>query len=406
MKKIAVTLLVVCLLFIAGCGKETPTPVPSATSQPTSSSTTQAPASAVQKQESAAASAAALQQRRTVALKALGDVLGNKTQFYSIDSARKLYLKDIKGTDMSSAFQSEDVITFKMPKFAVVDMDGDGVPEVVVELDYGSDGGFEVLHYKKDKVIGAYFVLRGMQCLSKNGLFNGTGGAAYNYTEKIRFLGDSYDISDQITQEDSSYCYHDVPVSENTYKVGGIPVLENNQVDWHAYTDAQIAKWVTNRPTSADPKPALSNDALVARQNYLDGLVHNSALKDPRDGDSYDGAGTIGQYDLMRGYYQAWDKELNKIYGLLEKKLSADQMDALRKDEKQWITIRDERGLTVRKAWTNSFGSYNAESADREQDIGLALATKNRTFYLIDRYFGDTSQPTTTEIIQKYGLKK
>jgi len=145
---------------------------------------------------------------------------------------------------------------------------------------------------------------------------------------------------------------------------------------------------------------------MIARQSYLDGLAGNNLLRDPRDNDSYNDAGTLEQLDLMQGYYQAWDKELNSIYGLLEKKLPADQMEALRKDEQQWITVRDENGSTAHQKWIKAYGTGSPESADRTQNANLAITTKNRTFYLIDRYFGDTSQPTTTEIIQKYGLKQ
>ena len=404
MKKVVIVCLVICLLAIAGCGKKAP--VSSSATQPTSSNATKKSEIPT---ESATASAAALAQRRSVALKAFSDVMLNNAKFYDADSKRTLYLKDIKWSDTSWGLDGPRV-AFHASNFAVVDMDGDGVSEVVVGIDPASnadvDPGFEVLHYTGSKVNGFSFHFRSMQTVGTNGLYT-EGGATNNSTEKLRFIAGTYDISRQYYSESVDgtedgkpvyFYYHDVPLSENSYEMA-LKDDPYEQVHWYDFKDSLIKKWVTDRPASADSKPALSNDALVARQNYLDGLESLTSFQPEK-------VNPFADYlQHPKVYYQNWDKELNKIYGLLEKKLTSDQMDVLRSDEKQWLSVRDIRGAQAYQNYIKSY-SNTAVDASYEESRILGDVTKNRTFYLIDRYFGDTSQPTTTEIIQKYGLKK
>ncbi|MCL2881685.1 MAG: DUF1311 domain-containing protein [Coriobacteriia bacterium] len=407
MKKAVIVCLVICLLFVAGCGKKTP--ASSSATQSTSSNATKSSANTTQKSEDAAASAVALAQRKSVALKALSDVLLNKSQFYSTDSKRELYLKSFKWSDTDYCAGAN--VAFRAVRFAAVDMDGDGVPEVVLDMEPAPnasvDPGYEVLHYTGSKVDGFNFHFRSMATVGRNGLYT-EGDATNNYTEKLRFLGDACDSSYQYYSESAdgtdngkpvSFYFYDVPLTAHSYDAA-LDSIPYNQVDWHDYSGSLIAKWVTDRPASADPKPVISNSALLGRQNYLDGLAALAAFQPER-------VNPFAEYarDPL-DYYQDWDKELNKIYSLLKKKLPASQMDALRKDEKQWINIRGKRGAQAYQNWMASPNGGNEADALYEKNRALGDVTKNRTLYLIDLYFGDTSQPSTTQIIQKYGLKK
>ncbi|MCL2654776.1 MAG: DUF1311 domain-containing protein [Coriobacteriia bacterium] len=387
MKKVVIVCLAICLLAIAGCGKKAPVSNSAKTGLSDS---------------------AALEQRRTTALRALGDVLLGKTTLLSTnDTNTAMYISDVVKEDVGGSSGGG----IRLARLAVVDMDGDGVPEVIAEISDDYPEFYEILHYQNGKVYGASYGNRGIEQITKTGLFSGSSGALDNSISKLRFLGDTFDMTDQAYTESSAgsmpvhYYFYDVPLTEDAYKKAASTLMDS-QVDWYDYSDSQIAKWVTDRSVSIDPKPALSNADLVARQKYLDGLAANSALNDPESNDAYATAGTLEADNLEVAYYQSWDKELNKVYSLLEKKLPADQMDTLRKDEKQWITVRDENGTFAYQNWMKETGIDNAERADQAKNSRLAEMTKNRTLYLIDRYFGDTSQPTTTEIIQKYGLEK
>lgn len=67
----------------------------------------------------------------------------------------------------------------------IVDMDGDGREEVVVECDPGTS---HVLHYEDGEVYGYSFGIRGMKRIHKSGIYDASDGAADNYFLRITEL--------------------------------------------------------------------------------------------------------------------------------------------------------------------------------------------------------------------------
>ena len=109
-------------------------------------------------------------------------VLQNKVEFFSTDNKKNLYLndflanKEIYGT------------IFKVTHFTVLDMDGDKVPEVVLELSVGDEPEFyEVLHYMNGVVYGYLIVYRGLEDLKVDGTFRFSDGASDNGCGKFGF---------------------------------------------------------------------------------------------------------------------------------------------------------------------------------------------------------------------------
>jgi hypothetical protein len=47
--------------------------------------------------------------------------------------------------------------------------------------------------------------------------------------------------------------------------------------------------------------------------------------------------------------YEAWDKELNKVYKLLMEKLPADRKEKLKKDQRAWVKIKEEKANEAAK---------------------------------------------------------
>ena len=417
MKKVTAVLLAICLLFIAGCsniaGCSKKTSSSSNTTQSTSSSATPNQVGTAKKSESSAesasASAAALAQRKAVALKALSDVMLNKAQFCNINTGISIYLKNLSVADTGA---NTDEGTYRMTSFQVLDVDGDGVPEAIVQAKLSSptidDQQSIILRYYDGRIDGYLFqpvtedIATGAGGFAKNGWFSSMDSARDNTVEKIRFLGLQLDSTNvMVSQADDnwntiSFYLYDIPVSPDLCS-GQMDKVEGNAAPSYAYSEANIMKQITDRPASADPTPTLSNANLVARQNYLDGLADQA---------SFDSAmlvmDSMTPEKMRTGYYLSWDNELNKIYGLLEKKLPAGQMDALRKDEQEWLMVRDLDAAHIQEYQRGSYTSSN----EMGKYLTLGDVTKNRTLYLIDLYFGDTSQPSTTSIIQKYGLKK
>lgn len=120
-------------------------------------------------------------------LDAYKSVLQNKTEFFSADSNKKLYLNDFLTNK-----EIYDTI-FTVTHFTVLDMDGDKVPEVVLELSVGHEPQFyEVLHYMDDTVYGYLIVYRGLERLKADGTFNYSNSAADTGIEKMKFGSDAF----------------------------------------------------------------------------------------------------------------------------------------------------------------------------------------------------------------------
>ena len=76
--------------------------------------------------------------------------------------------------------------------FSVVDMDRDGIPEVVLHV-----GDNIVLHYKDGVVLAYVFGSRAMQMLRPDGSFHGSGGAAsgvYSRVKEFRTDQEEYEL--------------------------------------------------------------------------------------------------------------------------------------------------------------------------------------------------------------------
>ena len=73
-------------------------------------------------------------------------------------------------------------------QFAIVDMDGDGMPEVILEIFPGGDR--LVLHYRNGRVFGNGFPYRGLRFLKTDGTFYTSGGAATGSITRLRFEWD------------------------------------------------------------------------------------------------------------------------------------------------------------------------------------------------------------------------
>jgi hypothetical protein len=114
--------------------------------------------------------------------------------------------------------------------FAVLDMDGDGMPELVLHNMYNGD--FLVLHYYNGAVYGQKYGYRAMKNLKMDGFFGWSNSASNSGLGKLRFSG-----SEQETMDLAEYgsLLEDIEM----YRINGNPV---SQKDYLAYTAIQNAK--------------------------------------------------------------------------------------------------------------------------------------------------------------------
>lgn len=160
---------------------------------------------------------------------------------------RSVNIETIKKT--FTVDENENAAT--VPKFAIVDLDGDGMNEIVLWVRYGDyDEGFEVLYYREGEVYGYHFWYRAFRGLKADGTFDGSGGATDTAIMSMEFTEDGY-VIDTLYESVSSGGY-----SGNEYKIqyyaNGEPISEEEfdeavkrqgekpDVVWHERTEDNV----------------------------------------------------------------------------------------------------------------------------------------------------------------------
>jgi len=185
------------------------------------------------------------------ALEAYKAVLQNKKEFTSIDNNKELYLNDF--------LTNKEIyeITFKATRFTVLDMDGDKVPEVVLELSSNDIPRFyEVLHYMNNTVYGYIFTYRSLGELKADGTFMFSSGAADSGVGKLKFENETYDIDIlgkiESNQDDSdltvSFFIDDKPVTKEEYDAFINKQMEKKDTVWYEFSQENIEKELSVKP--------------------------------------------------------------------------------------------------------------------------------------------------------------
>jgi len=171
-------------------------------------------------------------------------VLQNKADFFSTDNKKNVYLNDL--------LTNKEIYgtIFKVTHFTVLDMDGDNIPEVVLELTVGDYVEFyEVLHYMDNKVYGYIQVLRGLLELKEDGTFSFSNGASDNGYGKLRFIPDiceadtlAYCQSSRNNPTTELYFINNISVADESYKSYGKEQAGKKGVVWYDFSPEYIEK--------------------------------------------------------------------------------------------------------------------------------------------------------------------
>lgn len=114
--------------------------------------------------------------------------LHNKVQLFSTYYKKEVNLNKL----LSESFPDTPM---KITRFTVLDMDGDELPEVVLEFSPDKNPiGFEVLHYMNDTVYNYSRTYRGLMGLKIDGTFSYSSGAADNGFGRLRFSPNDCEI--------------------------------------------------------------------------------------------------------------------------------------------------------------------------------------------------------------------
>lgn len=114
----------------------------------------------------------------------LSDVMNNKKKF-TTENNKETYLKDFVIIENQKA---------KVDKYAYVDMDSDGILELVI-LTTSDYGAYVVLHYENGVIYGYKIGIRSLESLKKDGTFISSSGATSNEYSTMSFDKNKYKIT-------------------------------------------------------------------------------------------------------------------------------------------------------------------------------------------------------------------
>lgn len=176
-------------------------------------------------------------------LEAYAAVLRNEAEFFSTDTDKNVYLNDF----LADNGVYETVL--KATRFAVLDMDGDGVPEVVLELSRNDTPDFyEILHAADGAVRGYFVVYRGLEELKADGSFYFSNGAADGGWGKMQFGEKAFEPDvlgySESRQEDAdmtvSYFIGNEPATKEAYDAFMAEQFGKPGAVWHEFSQQEI----------------------------------------------------------------------------------------------------------------------------------------------------------------------
>ncbi|ONK21354.1 hypothetical protein BLX87_22185 [Bacillus sp. VT-16-64] len=144
-------------------------------------------------------------------------------------------------------------------------------------------------------------------------------------------------------------------------------------------SDHDNASTTNTRNNDKKEEDASTNQTESLKEEYLKKLNETKKEMDELRSNPEDGS-TYALKNVEGARYDAWDGLLNEVYEVLQKQLSPEEMDQLRKEQREWIAYRDrsakEASLTY-KGGTMEQLEFVAVQAD---------LTEDRCFVLVEDY--------------------
>lgn len=212
---------------------------------------------------------------KSLAMEAYKTVLQNKIEFYSIETKKggrigKVYLNDFLANNEIYG------TTSKINHFAVLDMDGDKIPEVVLGLTVDEDPDVvEVLHYMNGEVYGYFLRNDQLSDLKTDGTFRWlSGGLTYNGYGKLKFQPNSC--------ETDKLAYHESSATDESFTTFAIAYYINNKLvtidSYEAFVKEQEAKrdvtWYEFSQENISTVTSKSSSLTTSHESFMDALPH------------------------------------------------------------------------------------------------------------------------------------
>lgn len=310
-------------------------------------------------------------------MEAFKAVLLYETTFFSTDKAPyNNVFQQWNGYLNELTYGDKPMVT---PQFTVVDLDGDGVPEIVLAIeDYA---GFVILRYKEGNVYGNIISYRTMENLKQDGSFMSSSGASDNTIGKMLFIDDTYFLDEKISSVGGantiSYYIHDMPIDQDTWDKSLASFDNSLNVEWHDYSKDVIDQWLIEPPVSSEI-PALSKIAISDRQKYLDSLAYliDLTISSPENQEKIN--------ENAQRYYNGCKDEMNKIYQMYLDKLTNSDREALIKEQQRWQENFDQR---LSRFLSDHLVNSMDDLTDQSGYFEFGDMMLRRTFYLINLYY-------------------
>ncbi|MCI5957546.1 MAG: SH3 domain-containing protein [Clostridiales bacterium] len=173
-------------------------------------------------------------------------VLNNESQFFSTSDRTNLYLGQLNG--------SFDGLPVTFTQFAVVDLDADGMAEIVVALSVNGNAyyGYEVLDAREGKVYGYDLVYRALEDLKADGTFSYASGVEDTGFGTLKLGDKEYSIEPIAYSEPAEdghvdYVHNGMPITDEAYRQLCDIQEKKAPVTWYEFTDENIEKLFGHR---------------------------------------------------------------------------------------------------------------------------------------------------------------
>lgn len=308
-------------------------------------------------------------------------VLLNEKEFFCTDKIPYEY------TDVIIDFQGVlSEIPYGYPEktsivqFAVADMDGDTIPEIILEID--EYYGYIILRYSEGNIYGNVTNYRNMSSLNTYGTFESSGGAADGAIEKFYFIGDTIIENKAMQMKDENTFYaHDKISNRETWDAINDLFDQSLKVEWYQFTEEKINECIEEDPLFTELSPEISEN-VKERQLYLESLsylieyTYDIWKKNPEE-----------YKESAIKYYSSCMYEMNRIYQLCQQKLTGGELEAFQEEQQRWKADYEQRLNEELEKYQIDSVEGLLEIDDRYRYYSYGDIVLRRIFRMIDIYY-------------------
>ena len=130
---------------------------------------------------------------------------------------------------------------------------------------------------------------------------------------------------------------------------GTIAEVQTSQNQNNAEEKSQSQKVSSEKEKKVEAKSQKDNLGKKSSGTYTKELESRMEKLEKEMQSKLDSGVTSEMVNANNELYEAWDKELNKVYKLLMEKLPADRKEKLKKDQRAWVKIKEEKANEAAK---------------------------------------------------------